>query len=340
MEEQPQENKKEGSISKIRTFKDDLAQAVKGGGVSTAKIAIKEQQRRVSLGIERNGDKKSSKKALLVIVSFIFLLLALGIFAILTFDPSLSFLGINNSEESVEIKEEVNLFENTQGVEINRIAGRTTVFEKFDQIYSSRQPDQLKTFEFYTKDPSGQLVPATSSEFFTYIQANPDRLDRSIDNIIYGLDGINPFMLIELNSFELAFSGMIQWEDTMTRDLEPVFHKIREITIEREIPNPEYIETETTEEGERETEEEVDNSDDESEEIPQTIIETTKENWRSAKYYDQILFNKDTRVLKKDSGETGIMYTFLDDRYLLISTEISTINKIMGKISEYYIANY
>ena len=344
MEEQSQKKETSDSkVSKIRTFKDDLANAVRSGGVTTAKIAIKEQQRRRALGIDSLGDKKKSPKIIIAIVSFVFLFLALGIFAVLTLNPSLSFLNSKDTEEAEQTIEP--LFENVSQVEISTIAGKNTIFNLFDNLLDNKEPGELKSFEFYKKNIDGLGEQVTPDEFFRYIQARPDRLDRSIEKIIYGLDGENPFILMEIRSFETTFAGMIKWEETMTRDLEPVFHKIREINIETEIPNPEYVETDENEVEESEEKtldpnEEVETTEEETVEIPKTIIEITQENWRGAKYYDEILFNKDARVLRKDTGEQGIIYTFIDENYVLISTEVSTIKTILEKVSEYYIANY
>jgi len=363
MKEQP--IKKVVKTDKIRTFKNDLANAVKGGSVTTAKIAIKEQQRRRAMGIDGvEGKKKRGSKIIIIIVSFFFLFASIGIFITLKIDPSLSFL--SKTPLIAPETKKTELFNDVSKVKITQTASKSSVFEMFDGLEENKKAGELKTFEFYINDEEKGEIPATAEQFFKYIQASPERLDKSIEKIIYGLDGENPFVLLELRKFQTAFAGMFDWEKTMTRDLEPVFQKIRETTLEVEIQNLNYIpkesddvvdenepEASNTDLGEEsddvvdENEPEASNTDlgEESDDVvdeneSEILIKRVPMNWRQEKYYDKILFNKDSRVLRKNNGDEGIIYTFIDDNYILISTEISTIKTILEEINKYYMANY
>ena len=335
-----EETDKEKQISKIRTLKDDLAKAVKSGGVTTAKIAIKEQQRRMNMD---NGPvKKSSDKLITVIVSFFFIFLSLGIFVVLRINPELSFF--NKKEVVVNDPAPITLFENESNIEVSTTVGRGSVVSTFDNLFEEREGEKIKSFNFFNKNNLEESKPLSTEEFFRYIQSSPGTLERSIENITYGLDGGNPFLLLTIRDFETTFAGMLEWEKTMTRDLEPVFQNIREVVVETEILNPDYIE-EATEEGEVDEEviEEITEETPEDNiepEVPKTIIQKETTNWRSFTYKDEIFFNKDARVLTNDLGERGIIYTFIDKNYLLIATDISTIKEMTELISSYYIANY
>ena len=343
MKEQP--IKKVVKTDKIRTFKNDLANAVKGGSVTTAKIAIKEQQRRRAMGIDGvEGKKKRGSKIIIIIVSFFFLFASIGIFITLKIDPSLSFL--SKTPLIAPETKKTELFNDVSKVKITQTASKSSVFEMFDGLEENKKAGELKTFEFYINDEEKGEIPATAEQFFKYIQASPERLDKSIEKIIYGLDGENPFVLLELRKFQTAFAGMFDWEKTMTRDLEPVFQKIRETTLEVEIQNLNYIPKESDDVVD-ENEPEASNTDlgEESDDVvdeneSEILIKRVPMNWRQEKYYDKILFNKDSRVLRKNNGDEGIIYTFIDDNYILISTEISTIKTILEEINKYYMANY
>ena len=324
---------------KVRTLKDDLAHAVRSGGMTTAKIAIKEQQRRNKLHIESEEAKKPTK-IFMILGSFGFLVVALGIFIVLKVDPALSFL--NPKSEVIEQKTEISLFKNVTNIRIRPDAGKFVVVEDFNRLFSKGVEDKLQIFDFYTE--SGDIpVPAETEEFFDYIQINPDSLNYSIEKISYGLDGTSEFILLEMNDFENTFSGMYEWEDKMIRNLETVLQHIRPITTEEVVPNPDYIEPEEVIE-EEETEEDVEELEitdtDEEELVPETITITKTIDWRSVKFTDEMFYNKDARLIRNEVGEIGIIYTFIDNKYLLISTEISTIKTMIELISEYYKANY
>lgn len=323
-------------IHKIRTFKDDLANAVRSNGVSSAKIAIKEQQRRQKLEQEEESSKVKPSKIFTLIFSFLFIFISIGIFIVLKFNPELSFL--NNKNTTTVTKEPVPMFELSTHVTINPSAGTPIMIEKFNELSKKGTPDKIQVFEFYTE--SGEIKTiATTSEMFNYMSINQENLEWSIKKMTYGLDGSKPFLLIQMNDFENTFAGMFNWEkNRMINNLESVFPNIREKIIEEEIPNPDFIpqpeeiisEETTVEDGEVVTEEET---------IPETIIKRTKISWRDNNFVDEILYNKDTRILRNEEGDVGIVYTFIDNNYLLISTEITTIKNVMEIINKYYIAN-
>ena len=331
-------------LHKIRTFKDDLANAVRSNGVSSAKIAIKEQQRRQKLEQQMGGDKKKSSKVLALIFSFIFLFVALGIFVVLKVNPELSFL---NKEKVVVQNEPTPLFEKKTKVVINPGATRPIMVEEIDELSKKGSVGLVQIFDFYTK--SGEVeVPATPSEIFNYLHINQENLELSIEKISYGLDEDKPFLLLEINSFDNAFKSMFTWEtNRMIDNLETIFPKIRERLIEEAVPVDDVV-VNTEEIDDAVVTEEVDeelitNTEDEdtgAEDAPEATVKTTKITWRDEVFVDEILYNKDSRVLRNDDGEVGFAYTFIDNKYLLISSDIRTINKMLELINKFYTENY
>jgi len=343
MEEEitPQEKPEGKKIHKVRTFKDDLAHAVKQGGISSSRMAIKEQQRRIKMEQADLDSKPKASNFFMIVFSLVFVVVALGIFVVIKINPSLSFL---NKEKVVEEKVEVELFSNKTKVVIKPSINRNTMLSDFDSLFSEKEAGKLQAFEFYSQD--GEMTtPVTTSEMFNYLNISPEKLETSIKKMIYGLNGEKTFLLIEMRNFENTFSGIFNWEKgRMIANLESIFHNIREIVIEEEIPNPEYVEVVDEEEEEVGepvvTEEEtIEENVIEDVEVPKTITIERRINWRELEFVDEILFNKDSRVLRNESGEVGLVYTFIDNNYLLISSDIPTVKVVIDLIANYYIAN-
>lgn len=132
----------------------------------------------------------------------------------------------------------------------------------------------------------------TSDQFFTLLQTEaPGRLVRAFDPLfMLGVIGDTTprhvFMLIKLDSFENAFSGMFAWEETMIKDFLPLFT---------------------------------------SDEVVSRM--TSQGTWS-----DITIKNKDARVLKDSTGHTVLLYSFVDNTYLLITDNEDTFRTLLARI--------
>lgn len=73
-----------------------------------------------------------------------------------------------------------------------------------------------------------EIVPLTTHRLLrTWEILPPDTLDRSLtDNFMFGyvsLEVKHPFLILESNYFQGAFSGMLDWERNISTDLDPLF---------------------------------------------------------------------------------------------------------------------
>ncbi len=80
-------------------------------------------------------------------------------------------------------------------------------------------------------DPQTQSIyerEATTAEFLTALGAHaPDELIRALgDTFFFGMHTVDeqaPLLVIEVKSYERAFAGMLEWEQSLNGDLVPVF---------------------------------------------------------------------------------------------------------------------
>ncbi len=137
-------------------------------------------------------------------------------------------------------------------------------------------------------------------EFAELLNLNmPYLLLRNIDStFMFGLhvfDGTNPFMVLKTPSRQSAFAGMLQWERDMRRDLDDIF----------ENRSSEALRVGTT---------------------TQSVLNTR------GSFKDELIQNRDTRVLVDSVGDTVLLYSFITDDTIVITTDTDTLVEIIKRI--------
>jgi hypothetical protein len=141
----------------------------------------------------------------------------------------------------------------------------------------------------------GETVNAsllTTEELLVILQSEaPGRLVRAFDPLfMLGVLGDAPrhtFLFIKLDSFDNAFSGMLEWERTLAHDMLPLF------------ASPGVVEVAS----------------------------------QGVTFSDITIKNKDARVLKDVTGHTVLLYSFVDNKYLLITDDEETFKTILTRIT-------
>lgn len=136
--------------------------------------------------------------------------------------------------------------------------------------------------------------PATLSEFFTAIGANPppDLVRALGDQFFLGLHTVDknaPVLVIPVTSYDRAFAGMLAWESTMNSDLTPLF-----------TPVPQYINVDG---------------------IP-----------TARTFSDLVMRNYDVRALKDDSGTVELYYSFPTRDILVIAESPYTFAEVLTRL--------
>lgn len=120
----------------------------------------------------------------------------------------------------------------------------------------------------------------------------PGSFIRSVKEITFGgIDGATPFIIFKTTSFDTSFAGMLEWEKTMSADLSPLFG------------NPV---TETFDSTARTV----------------TLV-------HSAFFKDTVASNKNVRLLLDEKGEDRIVYTFVNQNTLVITTTRQSLERLL-----------
>ncbi|MEI7777156.1 MAG: hypothetical protein WCI52_00955 [bacterium] len=211
-------------LPRVRTFKGDIADAVKKDNVSAVKIALAENKRR-----ERNQQieeivSPTSKKNLVYIIATIVLLLGgLGVVSFFYFT--------NNNQPTntpeITVKSDIIFSENKKDLVITGDSAPEIINDIAKEKSYQIPLGTVKKISFVS------LIGTTSSPVSTQVLLNtfgsraPDSLVRAFNpNLFFGLhsyDGNNPFLIINVDSFDQAYAGMLKWEPNIQDDIGGLF---------------------------------------------------------------------------------------------------------------------
>ncbi len=285
----------------IRTYKSDMEETIQAGHLSSINMAVSENNKLMQqIKPGSLETKKSSVNRNIIIISLI--LVAGGALAI--FIPYVLVQKQNApqtvatstvSSQSVmttDIEEKINLNQiNLNGIDV-------TLNERVNQ--SSTELGQVKDF-LLTEGSGANEAPITSTEFLTLLKANvPDEISRSLlPQYMFGMynyDGNQEFLILKINSYDTAFSGMLSWEPDLWNDFQNLFG----------LSNTGASSTSSS-----------------------TSIGIIVKKFQDAEFD-----NKDCRVIKDDSGNIIFLYSIIDPNTIVITTSPDTLKEIISRITQ------
>jgi hypothetical protein len=141
---------------------------------------------------------------------------------------------------------------------------------------------------------AGTLEAGTTRIFESLAFRTQGSFVRNVEAIAFGAYGREAFVLMQVDTFDTAFAGILAWESAMSADLSPLFGE----------PVYESFSPEA-----------------------RTASQTTEPYFR-----DIIAGNKNARVLVNENNDDRIIYTFIDQRTILITTTRETLAEILPLI--------
>jgi hypothetical protein len=129
---------------------------------------------------------------------------------------------------------------------------------------------------------------------------------------LHSFDENQPFLLLQVDSYETAYAGMLTWENTLQSDLFPFFNRI---AVPRATP-PVIIEPIATS---------TSSTTPEAPRYRQQFIPTS--------FVDKVVENRDTRAIVSDGGELLLLWTFLGRNTILITTNEYTLREVISRLT-------
>lgn len=270
-------------IKSLRTYQGDVQEAIEKNNYSSTTILVSEQKRK----LENPIDPVTVEKYKIRNKNFIFfsvILIVLGI-------VSISGLYYLKSKEAVEIEQKTKtLIAFTE--ETNLSLGSVNQQELFSKFSESKTNWSTPVNSVLYVNPTVNGNEISTEDILSLIAPDmPPSLVRSFGEKymlgIYSFDTNEPFIILTVKDFSLAYPGMLKWEKDMLSNLGNMFS----------IPTIENAST--------------------------TNVFTFK---------DEVIKNRDLRVVKDATGNTLVLYSFIDRKTLIIAKDEDILSAIVGKI--------
>ncbi|MEO8637907.1 MAG: hypothetical protein ABI430_03340 [Candidatus Taylorbacteria bacterium] len=218
--EAPENPKKlQFEVSPLRTYTNDVAQAVQSGNTSLIQIAVAEQKEKEQDRIvEKAGKSRTHKNVFLIVASLIMLSLGAGILYYGIF--------LKKPDEPIVSPVKIELINSESQKEITFNGDREKLLldleKEMSAVLATSSVRILKVIDSTT----AKMIPAP--QFLSLIAPNvPSYLARSLNPEfalgIYFNQKSRPFLIFKIDSYENTFGGMLKWEENISGDLGRLF---------------------------------------------------------------------------------------------------------------------
>ena len=301
--------RKEDDIRNIRTYQEDITDAIKNDNVSMIKIALAEKKRQDSQNTYDIGakDKVDIKKYILiggVIVITVLILLSLLYMSL--GDSKVTNTPVANQAPSLLYTESSIVFS------VDKKDA-----DDLERLIKKERDVKLKLGDMkeivLTLGNSTSTRKITTEDFFTISGSRaPSSLIRALEpNFLLGAYSFTPhdlFAVFKVNTYDVAYAGMLQWEPSIESDIGGMFISRKAAVLPTESP----LSTTTT---------------------------PTKLNVLNRRsFVDKIIDNRDTRVILNEDGSIALLYTFFDKNTLIIASSDKALKEIAFRLTSGRIA--
>jgi hypothetical protein len=299
----PSIHKPQPAVPPLQTYQDDMQKYVAKEHVSAVTVAAAEEQRRVANNAPIVITKGTSRSKIAMIMGGIIMLGAAA--------GALAFIYYTHAPLPAQQAPLAPFITVDQTTPVLLAVGNTRG-DIMRLIQNGSQNTQLASGLI------GQLVPlvATTSghvpldaqTFFGVFTPNmPSNLLRTLRSNyfvgVHSLTGNQPLIILNTDSYEGGYAGMLAWESTMQLDLSPFFP----ITV----PPPTPVATTSASTTEPTTS------------VPSVI---------SSGFVDTVISNHDARVIYDYAHRIELVWTFLDRNTILITANPSTVTEVISRL--------
>jgi hypothetical protein len=322
---------KNSVVRNIRTLQDDIAENIDKGKTTIVSVAsaLHTMQNQSGVNVIVSRDRGQRWKRIGVItLALVLILSGIGGLGYVFFIRQNNTVTINESSPIV-FAEKTDAIDTT-GVKFDDIRNKFTDERDNADEQLGTILGVVFTKQASTTDGKQVAVDITIDDLFRDLKLQaPSRLIRSLGNQyqtgIHIFDGNQPFFIFKTTLYESAFSGMLDWEKTMTDDLGPLLRSPADFYIT--VAKPQVVIPPAT-------------STSKTKSSKNTATTTTTTTPVAAPapipqlaFEDMVYKNIDTRVLKNQDGKVLIVYSFVSRDTLVITTKLETLGEIMNRLT-------
>jgi len=232
----PQVSGETSDIPTLRTYKQDIASAIKEQKTSLVRMVLEEQKGRTKRELEESP--KSRKNFPLIILSVVFLFGSIGVIYFSFFRGSTQI----NTLVELNVTPLINT-ETNKEISTDSLSTAQGIKAISDEVKTSKPRLDTIEYLFFTQKiteqtPEGLIESkeiVSSKGFFGFIGIElPNVLVRALKpEYMFGIHAFNgnqPFLIIKTDYYDTAFSGMLEWEKRLPQDLLPIFGRSENIS--------------------------------------------------------------------------------------------------------------
>ncbi len=293
----------ETSIQPLETYQGDIEEAIQGKNISVVTIAAAEAGRRSKTPGSLEGPHTSVGKTFGLIIGGIVLLCAGGgliaYFALAPRSVSIPpgvMTPIITVDETKNVLLDPNLMPSQSMATLQTAEGQVSLSLGLIEQLLITEPATSTNRQSQTMDAQtflSLLAPDVPQTLLLTVQ--PQFLLG-----VYSYQENQPFLILKVNSYQQAFSGMLSWENTMGQDFSPLFITAG-VSANKQVASSTATST------------------------PQIL---------NTPFTDSILENHDARVLEDAQGNILLLWTFLDPNTVVIATSDATLHEIISRLSQ------
>ncbi|HEY4501918.1 MAG TPA: hypothetical protein VJJ20_02530 [Candidatus Paceibacterota bacterium] len=337
--------KQEPSLVKpLQTYQGDIESVVGEKNISVVSIAAAEADRRGMSKLQDSATPLNQetgrpwlRKLLMVGAGVVLLCVAggIGFYIYLAFQP----VSVAQQSPAPFI-----LVDDTKTVEISGSDTRSSIMQTLSAMRSGVELalGLVARIQVVKQDALGALQEVSAPEFLqTLAPRIPPELVRTLlPQMLLGVhsyDENQAFMLIKADSYETAYSAMLAWEATIQADLSPLFVRTPAVRARTDLPpvlpaaTSSASSTSATSSLQATTTSAASTTPI-STSTPAAIPSATP--FVQGSFVDQVVANRDARVVLGPEGDILLLWVFLDRSTILITTNDATLREVISRLSQ------
>lgn len=311
-------------LPSLRTYQGDMAEFIKEKNQSTISIALKEKERKEEREQEQNL-APVTKKTVATGSGFQMNLVSLFLSIILLAGGAVAVMYVMDffkKEPVAEVVIETKIIPYNNSITLTNLTNKN-IGTELAKISPTNGVNILKI-----SDIGGNMI-IKAKDFFNFLEISlPSTLGRTLKDDyamgIFSQNNLKPyFLVISVNDFGQAFSGMLAWEETIVKDLAFLEDDSPIDSVSENLPLATATKILASTTIATSTNKTISTSTASTTVVIKIPMKPEIFSWK-----DIIVKNKDTRALVNAKNQSKIAYTFLDKNTILITNNLSAIGDL------------
>ena len=319
-------------IKPLRTYEGDIAESIRKNDTSVASVNLAEQKKKEeqkAAGFTSEKREAFAWNGVISLVSIVLIVGAIGVLGFLYLAQKNKTPDVVVPQYSIITTDKTNKIDATAALatkdraKIIKLISDNLETENVAGSFGEIKFDQISSEQFMS------LLAKTAPSSFSRALGGPWLF--GFYNAGTGESRAEPFVLLGVDSFDNAFDGMLRWEAGMGGDLREIFIKQNQVVLQNQ--NIESAVGTSTGSGVGTGATSTSTGTGTGTTSEKIILATPQTSELQNSFEDLIIKSKNARVLKDTAGNVVLLYSFLNDKYLLITTNEQIFKEVFGRFS-------